>query len=162
MDVEEFAQFVNLAGHLVWPLVIILFLIIFRSKINELFGSIKKLRISEVEFELDEREKSFAEHEVTPLNDEIDGLFARIKVLKNDLAELRQEPIDVPILDQNAIKNRILDALKNGAFRWRSAQKLASLSGSDIETVLEILRKDNSVTLGKGKSGRAIAKMNYR
>ncbi|MFC2130602.1 hypothetical protein ACFLSQ_04150 [Bacteroidota bacterium] len=153
---------IELIGHIIWPLLMIVFILIFKEKISSLFKSIKRLKIADVEAEFEKREKSFAEKEVSPLNDEIDGLVEKINILEKEVADLKHMPVAEESTDNSAIKNRIMDALENGHYRWRSIQKLASLAGASSETVLEILRGDNNVVLGDGKSGRKIARVKNR
>ncbi len=159
---DPFVLTVQLIGHLIWPVVLLIFILVFKSKISLLFHSIKKIRFADVEAEFEKREQSFAEKEVSPLNDELDGLLDKIRILEQEVAELKHEPIqDLPD-DTEAIKGRIMDALAHGAFRWRSIPKLAALSGSSNDEVLNVLRNEQDVILGQGKSGRQIAKLKSR
>ncbi len=168
MDSTEFVnnQTFNLVndfiGHVIWPVILLLFIATFRGKISTLFESIKRLKFADIEAEFDKREKTFAEEEVSPLNDEMDGIVERIKLLELELAQLRKEPITKEVLDEEAIKSRIMDALEKGLKRWRSIQRLAVLSGANEDEVLKILRNENSVVLGQGKSGRQIARLKNR
>ena len=160
---NTFSQINELIGHLIWPILILILFFMFKDKISALFSSLRKLRFSDIEAEFDEREKSFAEQEVSPLNDEIDGLVKRIEKLEAESAgnvsaginHMQQE-------NDDKIKSRIIDALEDGQYRWRSIPKLASLSGSSEEQIISILRDENNVVLSKGKSGRKIARLNYR
>lgn len=151
---------IDLIGHLIWPTIVLVFILIFRGKILNLFDSLKKLKFSDIEAEFEEREKTFAEQEVSPLNDELDGLIKRIEKLEQaSQVKEKEKSADEPKHDEKAIKNKITDALENGPYRWRSIPKLASLSGTTENEVLEILRMDNNVILSMGKSGRRIARM---
>ena len=76
---STFSEINELIGHLIWPILILILIFMFKDKISALFSSLRKLRFSDIEAEFDEREKSFAEQEVSPLNDEIDGLVKRIE-----------------------------------------------------------------------------------
>lgn len=156
---ETFNMVNNLIDHIIWPVILLLFIIIFRKKISSLIESIKRLKFADVEAEFDRREKTFAEEEVSPLNDEMDGILERIKLLEVEVAQLRNEPILQENLDDEAVKSRIMDALDKGLKRWRSIQRLATLSGSSKDNVLKILRNEESVVLGQGKSGRQIARL---
>lgn len=157
---STFSEINELIGHLIWPFFLIVFFFLFRDKISDLIKSLKKLKISEFEAEFNEREKAFAEEEVSPINDEIDGLISRVKDLEeqNNIKQISQET-DAKVLDETSIKTRIIEALENSSYKWRSIPKLASIAGVPEEKVLETIRKDMNIVLSKGKSGRQIARM---
>lgn len=159
---DSFVLINQLISHLIWPVFILVVIIVFKGKITSLFDSISKIRIADVEAEFEKREQSFAEKEVSPINDEMDGLFEKVNALEKELATLKNEPVPDASTDTVAIKNRIMDALEHGAFRWRSIHKLATLSGAPMDVVLSLLRNDSNVMLGVGKSGRQIAKLKSR
>lgn len=164
MDTENTTnlfQLINeLISHLIWPLILLLIAFLFREKIAALFNAIKRIKFSDFEADFEEREKKFAEEDISPLIDEVEGLTTRLKELENKfmLISETKEKNEIKI-DVDAINNRISEALKNNSFKWRSISKLASVSGTSEDTVLDILRKDDKVTLSKGKSGRRIARL---
>ena len=118
-----------LVEHLIWPVLIIIFILAFKEKLSSLFENISRLKISELEAEFENREKDFADEEVSPLADEIDTLRERIESLESQLLP-KQHNISAVDLDKqdDAIRNRILTALEKGAFRWRTIDKLVSIS----------------------------------
>lgn len=157
---STFSLINELIGHIVWPLVIVVFLFLFKGKIVSLFKAIKKLKFSDIEAEFEEREKEFAEQDISPLVDEIDGLNKRIEKLELEYKSLSNtEPIQEECIDDNEVNTLIIGALANGPYRWRSIPKLASISNLTEEQILKILRKDINVVISKGKSGRKIARL---
>ena len=54
---------------------------------------------------------------------------------------------------------RIIDALSDENWVWRSIERLAVIGGITEDEALDILRRDSNVILGKGKSGRRIARL---
>ena len=161
---NTFSQINELIGHLIWPLLLLIFAFLFKGKISLLLNNLKKIKFSDIEAEFNEREKKFAEQDISPLNDEIDGLHQRIAKLEKAILSYTSKTTEKlrggQSIDEASARNRILDALENNQYRWRSIPKLASISGVSEEEVLEILRKDsNNIVLSKGKSGRRIARL---
>ncbi|NAS31033.1 hypothetical protein GTQ40_08640 [Flavobacteriaceae bacterium R38] len=62
----------------------------------------------------------------------------------------------------DAIHKRIIDALKNGKYRWRSLETLASISGISTGAIRDLLVTDENIVLSKGKSGRQIVRFKGR
>jgi hypothetical protein len=57
---------------------------------------------------------------------------------------------------------RMLQALGEEKFRWRSVERLAILGGVSESEALELLRSEPEVVLGRGVSGRRIARLRDR
>lgn len=60
------------------------------------------------------------------------------------------------------ILDRIKDALKDDKFTWRKVDTLAYKGGVTKGELLDIIRMDTDIVLGKGKSGAQIAKLKIR
>ena len=155
-----FSNWIELIGHLIWPVAILIFLCLYKDKISTLFDSIRKLKFADFEAEFDKIEKTLAEQEVSPLNDEIDSLRKRIEKLEKDSGVVKKpKSSEEPKMDEVTMKNRVIEAIENGPYRWRSIPRIASISGITENRVLEILRNDVNVVLSKGKSGKRIARL---
>lgn len=92
-----------------------------------------------------------------------------------DLLELLDEvepapPVDRSIPEPEAIKienkleqdayDRMIEALNEEGWTWRSIERLAIIGGVSEDEALEILRRDRNVVFGKGKkSGGRIARL---
>lgn len=62
----------------------------------------------------------------------------------------------------NASKERILAALAEGKWAWRTIDALSTKAGLEPSETLAILRSDSDVVLGRGKSGKQIARLKSR
>ena len=160
LNASVFSEINNLIEVLIWPLLLIIFILLFRKKISKLIESLKRIKFSELEAVFDEREKKFAEEDITPLNDELDDLRKRIAILEKEHYKLSSsENFKDKTTDKSAIDDKLRDALENSPYKWRSIPKLSSISGITEDDVLKILRNDTNVILSRGKSGRRIARM---
>jgi hypothetical protein len=63
---------------------------------------------------------------------------------------------------QNAAHQRMIDALADPNFEWRSIERIAILGGVSEDEALDILRADSNVIFSIGKSGKRIAKLKTR
>ncbi|HEY3313300.1 MAG TPA: toll/interleukin-1 receptor domain-containing protein [Anaerolineales bacterium] len=54
---------------------------------------------------------------------------------------------------------RMIEALNDEKWPWRSVERLAIIGGVSEDDALAILRQDSNVSFGKGKSGRRIAQL---
>lgn len=151
----------ELTSHLIWIILILILRFWFWDKISILFDSLKKLKYKDIEAEFYERKKPFKEETLTS-NNEFDGVIKRIESLEEKFDTTNKQIIESDNQDEIVIKNRILDALKNGTNRWRSISKLAVLSGTSEEKVIDILRNDVNIVFSKGKSGRIIVRLKNR
>lgn len=57
---------------------------------------------------------------------------------------------------------RLREELADGKWAWRSIHALAGKAGVDEKTVLDILRADAGVELGRAKTGKSIARLKTR
>ncbi len=147
-----------------WPfllfLVLVGFLILFRVHLIALLnrGDIsigwgdRTIRLRELSQNLD--------REFDPIRDELDSL-------KKVVATLAPEPHTAPLATISPAfppgsRERILDALRDGNFDWRSIESLATIGGVPESHAMDILRTEPSVVLGMGKSGRPIAGLRDR
>jgi len=60
--------------------------------------------------------------------------------------------------EQGAYK-RMLEALQDEGWTWRSIERLGIIGGVSQDEALDILRRDSNVIFGIGKSGRRIARL---
>jgi Cft2 family RNA processing exonuclease len=72
------------------------------------------------------------------------------------------QEINIADEQEQKIYQRMIEALKDINWTWRSIHTLAGKAGVSEERALEILRRDENVRLGWGKSGRRIAKLKSR
>jgi hypothetical protein len=64
---------------------------------------------------------------------------------------------------QTAVRNRVYEALDDRAYKWRFIETLAAVSGSTEDEVVELLRQDSEVVLGKSREdGRRMARLRNR
>ena len=75
--------------------------------------------------------------------------------------EKSQKPIKVEIENkrERGAYERMIRALKDENWTWRSIHKLSAISGVSEEEAIEILQRDPNVVFGIGKSKRKIAKL---
>jgi TIR domain-containing protein len=59
----------------------------------------------------------------------------------------------------NVAHQRMIDALAEKGWEWRSIERLAIIGGVSEDEALDILREDPNVVFAKGKSGKRIAKL---
>jgi len=166
MEGTELFKLINeLIGHLIWPLCIFGVLFLFKKKIELLFQVLKKIKLKDFEAEFEQREKSFAEEEVSPINDELEVLNQKIKDLESIITQqngLESKKIqDIDNVNE-ATRKRIIDALNNEKYRWRSLETLSSISGVSKEAVRDAIITDQNIVLSKGKSGRQIVRLKNR
>ncbi len=156
----SFDQINDLIGHLIWPIIVILFLFLFKKQIIELFSSIKKLKFREMEAEFNRREKEFAEQDISPLTDEVEGLIKRIEKLELDNKNNQESrSMNDSAESSDLINKRIITGLIDSPYKWRSLYKLASIAGTTEDYVLDFLRKEPKVILSTAKSGKRIARL---
>ena len=61
-----------------------------------------------------------------------------------------------------AAESRLMEGLNADNFRWRSINRLAAMAAISPDQALRMLRANEHVDLGRGKSGRQIAKLKHR
>ena len=62
----------------------------------------------------------------------------------------------------DASKERIWAALAEGKWAWRTIDALSAKAGLESSETLAVLRSDSDVVLGRGKSGKQIARLKSR
>jgi hypothetical protein len=155
-----------------WPFLLfcglLLFVVLFFRPLHNLlgrgdillsWGEGRSIRLRELSKRLDQ--------EFDPVHDDIEELRNKLEKLQTQsnnqtgavVAEghsftERHSPTDA--------RQRILGALKNGKWRWRSLETLSSIAGISEQQTLDLLRSESEVVLGKGKSGRRIARHRSR
>jgi len=72
---------------------------------------------------------------------------------------VQPEEIEIENKDQRGTYNRMIEALNDEGWKWRSIEKLAIIGGVSEDEALAILRQDANVVFDKGKSGRRIARL---
>ena len=155
-----------------WPflffVLLILFAYHFKDKISALlergdiqisWGENKHIKLKDLSDGIDK--------EIDPLKEEIEALKEKLQELeRSNTNETEQQTTG----DNNSLspqqisdaEKRIIDGLNNHKYRWRSVERLASISGINENEVLNILRSNPDVDLSMGKSKRQIAKLKNR
>lgn len=126
--------------------------VISRGGITLVWGD-KSFEISELPEQLNE---SFA-----PVSDDIDDLKQRIIVLEGS-AHFSNPPDAQTALDGDLVdsaRQRMLAALEEGKYRWRSIERLSSIAAISVAQASEILRPMQEVVFSRGKSGRTIVRL---
>lgn len=126
-----------------------------RGRIILVWGD-KKFEISELPDQLDE---SFA-----PVSDDIDDLKQRIIALEETTRTAKSTDDETP-LDEKSVESarqRMLAALEESGYRWRSIERLSSIAGISVAQSSEILRPMQEVVFSRGKSGRTIVRLSSR
>lgn len=111
----------------------------------------KSFTISELPEQLNE---NFA-----PVTDDIEEIRSRLEKIEQALPALHENIIPG---DDAAARERMLNALGDGQYRWRSIERLASIGGVEREKAGDILRSLDEVVFSTGKSGRTIARLSNR
>ena len=129
--------------------------VISRGGITLVWGD-KSFEISELPDQLDE---SFA-----PVSDDIDDLKQRIIALEETTRTAKSTDDETPLDAKSveAARQRMLAALEESSFRWRSIERLSSIAGISVAQSSEILRPMKEVVFGRGKSGRTIVRLSSR
>lgn len=129
--------------------------VISRGGITLVWGD-KSFEISELPEQLDE---SFA-----PVSDDIDDLKQRIIALEEMTRTAKPADGDTP-LDEKLIESarqRLLVALEESRYRWRSIERLSSIAGISVAQASEILIPMQEVVFSRGKSGRTIVRLSSK
>jgi ElaB/YqjD/DUF883 family membrane-anchored ribosome-binding protein len=121
-----------------------------RGDILVSWGEGKSIRLRDLSKKLDQ--------EFDPVHGDIDELRSKVEQLQRQAGQTSSAS-DAQVPD---VRERILDALKNGKWRWRSLEALSDLAGLSEQQTLEILRSERDVVLSRGKSGRRIARHRLR
>ena len=147
-----------------WPFLLFLGLVIFcwwfRDEIKKIlergdvqisWGENKSIRLGELSQNIDQ--------ELEPIRDDIEALKQSIATL-----DIKSESLSKTLseADVEKVQEKLLEALNNPKFKWRSIERLAAISGVSESQVLDILRNDPDVRLTIGKSQRQIAGLKSR
>jgi TIR domain-containing protein len=76
-----------------------------------------------------------------------------------DEIPIKRDKVDIENKNERAAYQRMIKALRDENWIWRSIEKLAAIGGVSEKEAVDILRQDTNVAFGKGKSGRRIAKL---
>lgn len=76
-----------------------------------------------------------------------------------DEAPIEGKRVEIDNKNERAAYERMINALKDETWVWRSVERLAMIGGVSEGVALDILRQDPNVVFGKGKSGRKIARV---
>lgn len=95
----------------------------------------------------------------TPSTD-FKALASEIANFEAEYAPRLQKDLGSKLERQVGARDRVYKALGEQNFKWRSIERLAILGGITEDEVLDLLRRDPAVKLGKGrKSGNRIARL---
>ncbi len=145
-----------------WPVLafigVFLLAFMFRKPLGELIS-----RVSHIELSSGERIvlSDYLEQDLSPLSEAVD-------VLKQQVEELQvsTKRVDAPKVaekmsaaDEGAKLDQMKTALRDSRFTWRSIERLALAAGLPEKEAHDLLSRDSGVKIGKGKSGRIIAKL---
>ncbi|MEI7695461.1 MAG: toll/interleukin-1 receptor domain-containing protein [Chlorobium sp.] len=87
-------------------------------------------------------------------------LLSEAEVSKpQEVKAIKPELIQKETGDGSGAYKRMIEALNDEGWPWRSIERLAIIGGVSEDKALEILRHDSNVTFGKGKSGQRIAQL---
>lgn len=91
------------------------------------------------------------------------GIIAtEIKVFEEKYGPKLAEATSAETSRDRAILDRIKDALRDDKFTWRKVDTLAYKGGVTKGELLDILRMDTDIVIGKGESGAQMAKLKIR
>lgn len=96
--------------------------------------------------------------------DELIGLLREAEAAKpqEEMLPEKNEEIKIENAQEKAAYQRMIAALSDENWTWRSINKLSAIGGVAEEKALDILRLDSNVIFGKGRSGRQIARLKSR
>ncbi|WP_147820489.1 hypothetical protein [Salidesulfovibrio onnuriiensis] len=102
------------------------------------------------------------------VTDDIEELKTKVEQLEKQLAESNiphqqpEEKLGIPEED-DAVRQRMLSALQDGQYTWRSIDRLASIGGVAPDKAQDLLLPMKNIVFGTaGKSGRMIARINTK
>ena len=140
-------------GALIWIFKAEFSKVISRGGVSLTWGD-KSFEISELPEQLNE---SFA-----PVSDDIEDLKARIKALEEATNQVTPVIQELTQEQKGAAKQKMLDGLSNGKYRWRSIERLASIGAISQSQAEDILRPLDETAFSLGKSGRTIVRLSSR
>lgn len=124
--------------------------------VNDPSHPLNSLSESEVDFEL------------VKIAREIDSIFDIGDYLESVDSADAPVPADIrPVTEggeesSDGARERIREALTDGKWAWRTVGALAAKAGMTEEQTLSIVRRDSDIVLGRGKSGKQIARLKSR
>jgi hypothetical protein len=135
---------------------------IFKDEVSKLIsrGGLS-LTWGDKSFEMSELPEQSNEN-FAPVSDDIEDLKQRIKALEDDDKIIVQSQGDLQQEQKDAAKQKMLDGLSHGSYRWRSIERLASIGGITIKQAEDILRPLDETVFSVGKSGRTIIRLSNR
>ncbi len=98
------------------------------------------------------------DQDFSQLHEEIEILKQRIDSLQ-EAGNISITKIEIPKLPPEAARQRIFKSLNSGEYKWRSIERLSSISGMSEDETLKSLQTEPTVVLSRGKSGRRIARI---
>ena len=148
-----------------WPFLLLVgvgaFIFVFKKEIGKVLsrGGVtltwgdKSFELSELPEQLNE---SFA-----PVSDDIEDLKNRISELESIVNKEAKTaaPLELKEGEREVVRQKMLEALESGKYRWRSIERLATIGGVSLEEANSLLRGMNEVVFSRGKSGRTIARL---
>jgi len=159
-----------LLAFLDWPFLLFIFLtvfiLVFKAKVMGLLerGDIQISWGENRHIKLKELSDGF-DQEIDPIKEEIQDLREQIGKLSSVSPQGTKTPFTQHGLNKNQRKDaeeKILNALRDHKYRWRSVERLAILSGLSESDALDILRADQDIVLSIGKSKQQIARLKGR
>lgn len=106
------------------------------------------------------------------LDQELDQIREDIQLLKENLHTLQKgtQSYDEKLVVSKVLSEqerfdaaqRMIAALKNGKWRWRTLERLSIIAGITESEAIKILRGNDEVILGQDKSGNHIARLQSR
>ncbi|MFO7879772.1 MAG: hypothetical protein ACQES0_10215 [Bacteroidota bacterium] len=160
LNLQEWTELLSV---IMWPLVVIAILLMFRKFIIAGFSKVKSFRVRDIEAEFYEREKELTETEIMPLQDEITSLENRIEAMENKIDHhegLTQKPGEEQ--SESELRETLKSVLGEGPYRWRTVNKLMMLSGATAPEVIKLLENDPDVILQQTRAGKQIARLKSR
>jgi hypothetical protein len=151
-----------------WPFLLCLFLVLlvmfFRKQFVVLLGRGVTIEWEKLKVELgkvvEKEVKQKLEQDLDPLRDEVDAVKAQTLAVPPAADVGGRAPPPPP--NQLTAKDRIKRALQDPRYKWRSVERLSYLAGVPEKEALDIVRADDDIVLGKGVSGRQIARLKSR
>ena len=124
-----------------------------RGDIRIAWGEGRSIELRELSESLDK--------DLQPIQDDIDGLRQDVDSLRSALTARPAGDVSysLAVQDGSDLNDRMLTALADGRYRWRSLSRLAEIAGLTEDEALIALRKNPGVVLGADKQGRRIARL---
>ena len=139
-----------------------------KGEINDQVKAIKELAAKSESLlnELEAKKDEWGAEDIASTMDRIERVEEQLKVI-NEVLEKKKflsvagDTIEAPA-DDSAALVRIMEALKDTRFRWRSIERLSHVAGIDAEKTRKLLQRSDDVVFSVGKSGRTIVRLKTR